>query len=403
MIKPHYDKKRKAWRVDYSYCGQYKRRWFKIKEIACEFSLQKTEVQKRAKVGLPVKMMPMKDALDQFRDTYFATVSTSYRVTEQRRIKHIQKYFEEDSLDTVSFARLESFKMKRMEDKVSNQTLKHDFVILKTFFGWCVKNKWIGNNPVDEINFRQWFPHKPRKVRNAIDLVVVDKILSNACACCYPALVIAFNFGLRRAELCYIEKSHFVRTANYPMVLRIPHTEETPFKNKSGVNLPVPIGIIPLIDSLGQGPIVRFHPNTLYKHFKRILKKCGLDPKIDLHSIRHTFATNVAKTPGMPDRIGMQLTRHLTPAIYRRYHHFNEGDLKLIEKVQNFLPLQPLQENPVKVLSGFNNVDQDKTTPTPPMGSNSKDLIGFDKRETGFEYETPIDRLLKSFVKNKEV
>jgi integrase len=67
--------------------------------------------------------------------------------------------------------------------------------------------------------------------------------------------------------------------------------------------------------------------NTVQKAFRRLSERAGI-VGATLHSIRHRCATEIANTPNIPIRIGMQLTGHKTVAIFMGYVHSEKEPIK---------------------------------------------------------------------------
>ena len=60
--------------------------------------------------------------------------------------------------------------------------------------------------------------------------------------------------------------------------------------------------------------------NTVQKAFNRLLKRADIS-HATLHTIRHRCATEIANSPDIPLKIGMQLTGHKTVATFMGYVH----------------------------------------------------------------------------------
>jgi integrase len=67
--------------------------------------------------------------------------------------------------------------------------------------------------------------------------------------------------------------------------------------------------------------------NTVQKAFKRLLDRAHV-PHATLHSIRHRCATEIANTPSIPIKVGMQLTGHRTVATFMGYVHTEKDPVR---------------------------------------------------------------------------
>jgi integrase len=194
---------------------------------------------------------------------------------------------------------------------------------LHGFCEWLVKGGRWASNPVAAVERSREVADGP--VRRALTPDEQKRLLdlvghgTDRWLCYYVAL----NTGLRRAELAAL---------TYADIIKVPSTTGQPddfindryavrvragsAKNRKEALLPLPSG---LWLRRPEKPSLRPCRPPSMRAFRRDLKDAGIeadgpDGKVDFHSLRVTFATNLARA-GVPLVMAQRLMRHSNPAL----------------------------------------------------------------------------------------
>lgn len=170
------------------------------------------------------------------------------------------------------------------------------------FFAWLAADgKWTGN-PVEAVERVKDFGGRKRRALTPDEqrrLLALD-VPGHA------AYAIMLNTGLRRAEFDALTDDDFVHDPGWTRVaVRV---RSGTAKNRKEALLPLPRGFT----------LLRKHPlkAPTMAAFRRDLKTAGIvdDGSLDLHSLRRSFATNLARA-GVPLTVAQRLMRHSDPAL----------------------------------------------------------------------------------------
>jgi integrase/recombinase XerD len=219
---------------------------------------------------------------------------------------------------------------KVLDKKVSPATLANYDRALRGFVNWLIGVEYLSTNPFKGRK-------RPKEEFRLKDVLTLDEVkrlfqvamkdpryrYRNA-----SILALALGSGLRAAEICRLQVADIMWD---DMLLRV--------HGKTGY------GVVPLTretmrylrlyldrERKATSPYLFVHRNrpltseVLSHWIKRQAKAAGIEKKVGMHLLRHTFATNYLKNGGDPFTL-QRILRHKSPAMTHRYLHFLPSDL----------------------------------------------------------------------------
>ena len=171
-------------------------------------------------------------------------------------------------------------------------------------------------------------------------------------------ILLALNTGLRIGELCALQRQdvdfaagtvsvrHTAQRINYGgRTELVVHTPKSAASNRV---IPIPAEMLALLRQyvyafapgrylFSGNPVRPLEPRTCQRHFKALLKCCGL-PYRNFHSTRHTYATRCVEE-GADFKTVSELLGHSNPQItLRRYMHSSMRYKQEVVQRISFLP-----------------------------------------------------------------
>lgn len=214
------------------------------------------------------------------------------------------------------------------EKKVSSSTILRKLSALRSFYKYALREKWVSENPLDEIDS----PKKGKRLPSAITYPQVEILFSQPDLSEYLGLrdrvimELFYSSGLRLSELASLNRRDFdsrnfilnifgkgkkqrqapiTQTASDWILRYLQHPErmeldpQAIFLNKHGT---------------------RLSPRSIDRNFAAYLKKSGLSERVTPHTIRHTIATHWLEN-GMDLKTIQMLLGHTSLATTTIYTH----------------------------------------------------------------------------------
>jgi integrase len=196
-------------------------------------------------------------------------------------------------------------------------------------FNTALKWSYLEKNPFRQIKLFA----VPRKGRDYLKVEEVNILLQNIPQrWLYDVVVFALNTGCRKGELtnlkwddvdfnrreiCICHSSSFTVKGVYERTIPMNDTVYRLLINKARTSQYV------LTNASGG----KLCPDFLWKRFKRIVMRTGLNPKFHLHHLRHTFATTLIQK-GVPIYEVQKLLGHSRITTTEIYAHMNVDTLR---------------------------------------------------------------------------
>lgn len=201
---------------------------------------------------------------------------------------------------------------------------------LKTFFNWAKVNDYIINSPIEKIKAPKLPESKPLWITPE-QLQIILSFVKNEIL--KDIFTILFYTGMRANELLSLDWK------NIELDNKIIHVRNTEiFRTKTGAERSIPMN--PKVHLIIQRQPTRFIGGLLFvnknkvkfnvdyisKQFKKALKLTSINSEIHLHSLRHSFASNLIKRGESIYKVS-KLLGHSKISTTEIYSHVNNEDL----------------------------------------------------------------------------
>ncbi len=242
----------------------------------------------------------------------------------------------EGDLRAVSKRLIRRYLAHLHEQKASTRTVLRRLSSLRSFYRYAIREKWIAENPLEEIES----PKKEKRLPVSISYLQVELLLAQPDLSSYLGLrdrvimELFYSSGLRLSELVGLNRTDFdqknlmltvfgkgkkvrqapiTQTAAKWLVNYLAHPERN-LKTKE--HAPELDATAVFLNKLGR----RLSARSVDRNFAAYLKASGLSEKITPHTIRHTIATHWLEQ-GMDLKTIQLLLGHTSLATTTIYTH----------------------------------------------------------------------------------
>jgi len=205
----------------------------------------------------------------------------------------------------------------------NNGTMKH-MERLKKMVRLAVRMEWLEKDPF--VNFKLRFEKSERQylTQRELNLIEETEFKVHNVACVKDVFIFACYTGLSYIDVKGLREEHLVPGSN---------GKDWIFMKRTKTGEPMKIPLLPkaleIIDKynddkhlIQQGRLLPYFSNQMMNRtLKEIAKACGLKKKITFHTARHTFATSITLSNGVPIETVSKLLGHTklsTTQIYAR-------------------------------------------------------------------------------------
>lgn len=206
-------------------------------------------------------------------------------------------------LHDVTRGRLEKWKEAMVRRPLANETIRGRLANVRAFLNWLVENGKLKVSPFG----KKMMPMKidpPIRFWTVAEFKAFDEALRAQGD--YPTILaanLAHSAGLRKIEMCGdglevtlgIERSRvnyedisWLRDQKAELLIR----KEVAKGRKRARTIPLDAGLIELLGSRNSGAIVPYSRFQIDHYFQTAREKAGVNPRLTLHGLRHTFAKN---------------------------------------------------------------------------------------------------------------
>ena len=275
------------------------------------------------------------------------TVSAKFDFAKEKylqhcKINHSKKYHSimKESLDKfgnyIGNIELKKIIKDDCQSYISDKykTAKHSAHLqyrnLRTFFNWCIANDYLTLSPLNKLKPPKLPEKKPIWINENEFNTILNKENNDELRDIYSLL---FYTGLRANELLSLEWN------NIELENKMIHIRNTKsFTTKSGSERDLPLNdkayqIIQRQKTRFKGGYlfkknsVKYNVGFVSKQFKKALRKTKLKGEIHLHTLRHSFASNLVKKGESIYHIS-KLLGHSKISTTEIYSHLQAEDLR---------------------------------------------------------------------------
>jgi integrase len=261
-----------------------------------------------------------KQLMEKFIKEHAPKVSSNMQKSYSSSLKHLDSFFGNLDLLSVSPKAVSRYKVLRRNEGVKPATINKELAMLSKAFSLAVKEwEWLRDNPVSRV--------PKEKENNERDRWLTEdeerRILKNSFQWLKEIIVFALHTGLRQDELLSLEWSRVNLTRKTILIQ----------KTKNGKPKTLPLNKIALgvleqrskVKSI-KNDFVFFNRNgkkinhhSLRKSFRIALKKSRIE-NFRFHDLRHTFATRLSQR-GIDIYKIAKLLGHRDIKMTQRYAH----------------------------------------------------------------------------------
>jgi site-specific recombinase XerD len=280
-----------------------------------------------------------KYTIDHFAMEYLKyiqnTFSEKYLISIRLTFKHLMAFYgKEKLLSAITVKDAEDFKSQLMISAPKGVELY--FRNIKASFNKAIEWDLINNNPFQNIKFKRTQKSKPKFLRRS----ELDLILSNTTSTKLKEIFIfGFYSGCRLGEIVNLRWQNIDLTRLKILI----GDEEFITKSARTRNIPMNNTLLQLLSSkwnlqskekfvFSKDSGYRFTKEYVSKYFKNSVRKAGLPEELHFHSLRHSFASNLA-IAGIPLVSIKELLGHSSISVTEIYSHTNYESLQQAVKV----------------------------------------------------------------------
>lgn len=224
---------------------------------------------------------------------------------------HLKPFFGE--MEEVKERSIQEYVIIKLNDKLSQKTVKDTLIVLKMVLKFAVKNKMMEYKEVD-IKFPTQHINKELEVFNRANQRKIMEYIESNFTFKNLGVYICFCTGLRIGELCALQWSD-IDTENgtisvnktiqriYIIDQEIKHTElviDTPKTSNSIREIPMTAELLKIMKLLKKVVNNQYfvltnsdkptEPRTYRNYYKKLMKQLDM-PNLKFHGLRHSFAT----------------------------------------------------------------------------------------------------------------
>ncbi len=327
------------------------KKYYYIKYVDVDGQEKRVSTGKKRKDEALIVLSKLKENINSKKQkiTNFSSLKSEYLAYCQLHFS--EKYYKNMTYTLNSFSNLygknnissinKNMLSTFLEDKIRNNKLHQahqHFRNIRTFFNWAGDNDYIDQSPLARMKPTKLPEKKPIWINENELKEILNNINSNVLKDIYQIL---FYTGMRANELLSLTWK------NIDLEQRVIHIKNSQsFNTKTGKERAIPMtqhvyNILYKQPSRFKGELlflkngVKINVDYISKRFKKALMNTGLDKSIHLHSLRHSFASNLIKE-GANIYLVSKLLGHSKVSTTEIYSHVRTEDLrKSIELLNN--------------------------------------------------------------------
>jgi len=221
-------------------------------------------------------------------------------------------HFGGKTIDEINSWHIEKYKSKRRSKGIKPSTVNRELTIIRRMFNLAIQWEMTERNPVRGVKFHKVSNERPNIFSNE----QLNTLLDDACPNLKLVIMTAFYSGLRLGELLNLKWKDidfdnefiYVRTSKNSESRAVPINPE--LKRQ-----------LAMYQEKDDSKYVFNYKDkgSLGSSFRKVMKRLGLK-NLTFHSLRHTFATNLAMN-GVDLTTIQELLGHKSIVMTKRYSH----------------------------------------------------------------------------------
>ena len=285
--------------------------------------------QQRRVLLKPILLSQFKTEYEQYVQSAF---SKSYLKHIQQSLKHLQNSVGDVQLSEISFQLIELFLLSVFK-KGRHSAFQH-FRNLRAAFNKAITWNYLEENPIKKYRFPKLPKVYPAFISESELEMIIEKTTSPLLQDIFTTL---FYTGMRAGELTSLTWNNIDLTAR---VITIRNTVDFLTKGKKDRVIPINEKLLvvlqkrfPKVINLSKTQFVferisgyKITIDYISKHFKDAVRAAELNDEIHLHSLRHSFASNLVQK-GVSLYVVKELLGHEDFKTTQIYSHLQQKNL----------------------------------------------------------------------------
>ena len=280
------------------------------------------------------KSIPQRISFNKLKNIYLDFCESNFSKSYHTIMKGTLEAFFSSHPQHVKKSDVENFITKKLI-KGKLFAAHQDFRNLRTFFNWALVNDYIEFSPMEKIKPPKLPQKRPAWITKEQLETILSKEPKQQLRDIYTLL---FYTGLRANELLTLTWD------NIDLENKLIHiVNQIDFRTKTSKERTVPLNekafeLISMQPTKEIGGLlfikngVKINVDYVSKKFKKAVLETNIDKSIHLHSLRHSFASNLIRTGNSIYKVS-KLLGHTRIATTEIYAHVNPEDL--VETVNN--------------------------------------------------------------------
>lgn len=308
----------------------------KDKTTATYLKAQKDKELIEDKSIIPDKNLSCLPILEKYKNEhkYLREAKTNDR--QYNRVKLFFEWAHVTSFKHITQDKVKEYLTHRIEDnKISLYTVNTIIQDMKTWLNWCVKNRYLFENPIAYIKQYHLPQHDVRflnqkEVKTLLEVSRDPSLYIDGMITLYPVIATGIATGMRQQELFNLEWPDIDFKHN---LIRIRSKEGFTTKDRENRTVPISSDLRAILKPLAKKSGLCFDTSNHRRIFKRIRAKANL-VDIGWHTFRHTFISHALMSRVPPSTVSIWAGHSSleTTMIYR--HILPEHEQEEIQKIK---------------------------------------------------------------------
>jgi len=274
-------------------------------------------------------IFPLNHVTDYYLNFCRSRYSSKYHSIMKYSLDKLSEFSNNAQINTISSKQCEEFIMIKYGNAkyLSNQFYRN----IRTFFNWAVDNNYLKVSPIQKIKPPKVPKKNPEWLKEEELLCVLNYVDNENLMTIYKLL---FYTGLRTNELLSLtwanvnldSKIVYIRSSDKFMTKTL--SDRTLPLNEKSFCLLSKMSKLKSTDLLFTKNGRKYNVDYISKVFKKAVRNTELNQNIHLHSLRHSYASNLVAKGASLYHVS-KLLGHARISTTEKYSHLNLDDLRV--------------------------------------------------------------------------